>query len=210
MYMHSLRLVHGDLKGVNFSPAEFQPVSHFSTKANILVNHDRRACVADFGLSTITGVRIRSTTSDPDTASHSSIPQNASLMSFTSGGTTRWMSPELLDPERFGVPESEGDRPTRQSDCYALGMVIYEVGSSTDRSVGTGIQLTPRCCADTSHTTTSQRTPWSWGQSWRGFDRGNRRTRNALGSPKSCGKLSGSAGWKIAVHVQARKSSIPA
>jgi hypothetical protein len=37
------------------------------------------------------------------------------------------MSPELLDPEMFGVPESEGDRPTRQSDCYALGMVIYEV-----------------------------------------------------------------------------------
>jgi len=39
------------------------------------------------------------------------------------------MSPELLDPERFGIPESEGDRPTRQSDCYALGMVIYEVGA---------------------------------------------------------------------------------
>ena len=38
------------------------------------------------------------------------------------------MSPELLDPERFGMPESEGNRPTRQSDCYALGMVIYEVG----------------------------------------------------------------------------------
>ena len=37
------------------------------------------------------------------------------------------MSPELLDPERFGVPESEDNRPTRQSDCYALGMVIYEV-----------------------------------------------------------------------------------
>jgi hypothetical protein len=34
------------------------------------------------------------------------------------------MSPELLDPEMFGV---QGDRPTRQSDCYALGMVIYEV-----------------------------------------------------------------------------------
>ena len=38
------------------------------------------------------------------------------------------MSPELLDPERFRIPESEGGRPTRQSDCYALGMVIYEVG----------------------------------------------------------------------------------
>ena len=34
------------------------------------------------------------------------------------------MSPELLDPERFGAKDS---RPTKESDCYALGMVIYEV-----------------------------------------------------------------------------------
>jgi hypothetical protein len=34
------------------------------------------------------------------------------------------MSPELLDPERFG---SKNSRPTKESDCYALGMVIYEV-----------------------------------------------------------------------------------
>jgi len=48
-------------------------------------------------------------------------------MSFTDGGgTTRWMSPELLDPERFGI--SNG-RPTKQSDCYAFGMVVYEVRS---------------------------------------------------------------------------------
>ena len=53
---------------------------------------------------------------------------NDTLMSFTGGGTRRWMSPELLDPERLGIPESEDNRPTRQSDCYALGMVIYEVG----------------------------------------------------------------------------------
>jgi hypothetical protein len=45
------------------------------------------------------------------------------------------MSPELLDPERFGIPESEGDRPTRQSDCYALGMVIYEVGVRVSKFV---------------------------------------------------------------------------
>jgi hypothetical protein len=37
------------------------------------------------------------------------------------------MSPELLNPEMFGIPQSEGDSPTRQSDCYALRMVIYEV-----------------------------------------------------------------------------------
>jgi len=38
-------------------------------------------------------------------------------------GTIRWMSPELLDTIRFG---SDG-LPSRESDCYALGMTIYEV-----------------------------------------------------------------------------------
>ena len=38
-------------------------------------------------------------------------------------GTIHWMSPELLDPTHFG---SDG-LPSRASDCYALGMVIYEV-----------------------------------------------------------------------------------
>ena len=38
-------------------------------------------------------------------------------------GTTRWMSPELLDADRFG---SDG-LPSRESDCYALGMTTYEV-----------------------------------------------------------------------------------
>ncbi|KAF9646807.1 kinase-like protein, partial [Thelephora ganbajun] len=72
-YMHGLHLVHGDLKGC----------------ANILINKNRRACIADFGLSTITGIRI--------------------LMSFTPGGTYRWMSSELYDPERFGVLGSGSD-----------------------------------------------------------------------------------------------------
>jgi len=34
------------------------------------------------------------------------------------------MSPELFDPGKFGLQDS---RPTKESDCYALGMVIYEV-----------------------------------------------------------------------------------
>ena len=40
------------------------------------------------------------------------------------GGTIRWMSPEILHPEQFG---SDHGLPTKESDCYALGMVIYEV-----------------------------------------------------------------------------------
>jgi hypothetical protein len=34
------------------------------------------------------------------------------------------MSPELLNPEQFNLKDS---RPTKESDCYALGMVILEV-----------------------------------------------------------------------------------
>lgn len=49
---------------------------------------------------------------------HSTVPVSATAVS--SAGTVRWMSPELL----FG----QDSTPTRQSDCYALGMVIYEVG----------------------------------------------------------------------------------
>ena len=45
-------------------------------------------------------------------------------------GTIRWMSPELLEPTRFG---SDG-RPSRESDCYALGITIYEVSSYISRS----------------------------------------------------------------------------
>ena len=110
-------------------------------KANILINKGKRACLADFGLSTITGVATHATAGAPQApltsndslmslaagASQTSLISNDTLMSFTAGGTYRWMSPELRDPEMFGIPQSEGDRPTRQSDCYALGMVIYEV-----------------------------------------------------------------------------------
>ena len=34
------------------------------------------------------------------------------------------MSPELLDPDRFGFKDKA---PTQESDCYALGMVVLEV-----------------------------------------------------------------------------------
>ena len=75
-------------------------------QANILIDNTGAALVADFGLMTM----IDLSTFLSDTVD-------------SPGGTWRWMSPELLDPENFG---SRG-RLTRGSDCYALGMVIYEV-----------------------------------------------------------------------------------
>jgi len=75
-------------------------------KTNILIGRTGQAYLADFSLLTIVS------------------DQSTIISSWVDGGTIRWMSPELLDPERFGL---KGSRPTKQSDCYALGMVVYEV-----------------------------------------------------------------------------------
>ena len=76
-------------------------------QVNVLVDNTGTARLADFGLmSTVALSTVLFSESD-----------------VSSGGTLRWMSPELLDPTHFG---SEG-RLTRESDCYALGMVVYEV-----------------------------------------------------------------------------------
>ena len=72
------------------------------TQANILVDQTCHARLADFGLLTI-------------------LSDSATSNSYTQGGTTRWMSPELFRPE------TNSPRRTKYSDCYALGMVIYEV-----------------------------------------------------------------------------------
>ena len=73
-------------------------------KTNILIDNDCHARLADFGLLTITS--------------------KPSVTSIVGAATAQWMSPELLFPEAFGLA---GSRSTEASDCYALGMVIYEV-----------------------------------------------------------------------------------
>jgi len=110
IYIHDQGMIHGDLKGVRF----FYGYLHstilrdlFVVKANILIDQSGNARLADFGLLTIV--------SDPANRMPSS--------SYTQGGTARWMGPELIAPEQFGFKTS---RPTKPSDCYALGMVIYE------------------------------------------------------------------------------------
>jgi len=112
------------------------------------------------------------------------------------------MSPELLDPERFGMPESEGNRPTRQSDCYALGMVIYEVSANASEFVVVNSLLMsrPRSCAGTTPTSSSRRILWLSMRLRRGSDRTNRRGLGNLGSPTNCGVPLNCAGWRTAVH----------
>ncbi|KAJ7126699.1 kinase-like domain-containing protein [Mycena epipterygia] len=85
-HLHKERIVHGDLKGMN-----------------ILVTPSGKACIADFGLSTITDVMTVKFT-------HSTA--NAQ------GGTARYQAPELLSGDslnHFG------------SDVYAFACVCYEI-----------------------------------------------------------------------------------
>jgi hypothetical protein len=71
------------------------------------VDSSGRACIADFGLSSVTDTGVAYWTS------HSV---------GSKGGTTRWQAPELNDPENdHSVPN------TKESDVYAWSCVCYEV-----------------------------------------------------------------------------------
>lgn len=71
-----------------------------------MIDQDYHARLADFGLATI---------SDSTTAN-------------SCDGTYRWMSPEL---HKTGTSDPPTRRRTESSDCYALGMVVYEVLSES-------------------------------------------------------------------------------
>ena len=96
-------------RGTFLNPVEsgHNPVrSSHDPKVDILIDNNGRACLSDFSLVTIAA------------------GQSIDISSWIEGGTLQWMGPELLDPGRFGLTKS---RPTKESDCYALGMVIYEI-----------------------------------------------------------------------------------
>src|SRR6267378_4011787 len=78
-----------------------------STKANVLINQAGHAC--------ITGFHQLSILPDPANIFFSDQERQWDAL--------RWTGPELYDPERFGLGHN---CPTIYSDCYALGMVIYE------------------------------------------------------------------------------------
>ena len=76
-----------------------------------MIDSNRTARIADFGLTSL----LR----------HPSI--SISVTPPLGRGTYRWLAPELFDGEL---------RPSRESDIYALGMVIYEVCHCIPRGVG--------------------------------------------------------------------------
>ncbi|KAG6835619.1 hypothetical protein H0H93_016443 [Arthromyces matolae] len=93
-YLHANEIVHGDLKG---------------TKVNVLVERSGRACLGDFGLSSVTDPEIIHWTSQSSVASH--------------GGTARWQAPELHETEE----NVERIHNSKQSDVFAWANLCYEV-----------------------------------------------------------------------------------
>ncbi|KAH9832157.1 kinase-like domain-containing protein [Rhodofomes roseus] len=90
-YLHSFGIVHGDLKG-----------------ANILIDEQGRARLADFGLTAMT---------------HDLHALNA-ITPLSIVGSLRWTAPEILDPESAGLEKA---RPSKASDVFSTGMVMWEV-----------------------------------------------------------------------------------
>jgi serine/threonine protein kinase len=114
LHQHEPVVVHSDLKGVSLF---HQPVSWNCaltlcisdlrvSQANILIDDNGTAVLADFGFSRI------------------QYEISGSLSSSLTGGTGRYMSPEFLF--------DESNKPTWSSDIWALGMVIYEVFTGRD------------------------------------------------------------------------------
>jgi serine/threonine protein kinase len=104
-YLHSMCLVHGDLKFVgSFKPPyQYVVLNCDCYQTNILVDDDNHARVADVGLSTIVGPSFD--------------------RSVASNNSARWMAPELVAD--LNAEETPG--PTTNSDVFSFGRLIYAV-----------------------------------------------------------------------------------
>ncbi|KAG5650515.1 hypothetical protein H0H81_011961 [Sphagnurus paluster] len=101
-YMHENEIVHGDLKGVN-----------------ILVSDSGRACLADFGLSSI---------NDPEILYWAT----QSAAAGGTGGTVRWQAPELFAAENDDSFDEEKTPPnTKAVDIYAWSCICLEIFTGT-------------------------------------------------------------------------------
>ena len=112
-YLHGRNIVHGDLKGVSDHIWCEVGSDLDRVKANVLIDSRCSVRLADFGLAMII--------------------DESTVGSTTGGyelrGTTRWMAPEMLFPEKFGYTGKDCLKrlPSTGTDIYALGMVVLEV-----------------------------------------------------------------------------------
>jgi hypothetical protein len=120
--MHEQGIIHGSLMGVCVHTLVTVPHPRLpNPKSNILINNSGRACLT--GFSHLTIASEESTITSPACECHD-FPW------------VQWMSPELIPPE--GLTSWKPLSTSMASDCYALGMVIYEVFSRRRLFFGTG------------------------------------------------------------------------
>ncbi|KAG6865041.1 hypothetical protein C0991_005534 [Blastosporella zonata] len=127
--MHEYGFAHGDLKG-----------------ANVLISDKGKALISDFGIATLQEdieqapptmgtvrkwgtVNIRNLKKALKEGGMSqdhaqSLFSRVSNISRSGGGTYRWMAPERLIPEKFGLKSANA---TFASDVFSFGMLSIEV-----------------------------------------------------------------------------------
>jgi serine/threonine protein kinase len=103
-YLHSQKVIHGDLKGVCIAGVLYMMSLTTFLQVNILISRTQRAFLADFGLATTINSTVRNSST------------------FQSGGTLRWQAPELFRDDDDEVPNTN----TMATDIYAFAMVCYE------------------------------------------------------------------------------------
>jgi serine/threonine protein kinase len=107
--VHVNNVIHGDLTGVSLNLVDnvkFNQISEI--QANVLVDRDGTACLADFGLSLM----------------YSEV-MSVSQASWTSAfhGNFRWLAPEMLGEPEDDLPV----RPSKHSDIYSFGGIMLQV-----------------------------------------------------------------------------------
>jgi serine/threonine protein kinase len=103
IYLHSLGIIHGDLKGVSmiFLHLVFEVTRYH--QMNVLVDDRHRARLVDFGLSTL-------------------LSQTMTTSKGIEGGTLPFMAPELFDPCMQDVVPLD-----TTTDIWALGVLFWQV-----------------------------------------------------------------------------------
>ena len=108
-YLHTMEptIIHGDLKSVSGTGyTQLMINSWLEIQVNILITHERRACLVDFGYSR---------------ASESKALTFSYFSDIKSGGSWRWKAPELFSDDDTQPPVTD------KSDIYAFACVCYEV-----------------------------------------------------------------------------------
>jgi serine/threonine protein kinase len=119
-YLHSMSIIHGNLKGVSSSADLFILVS-YRLQSNILINDDGVAVITDIGFS-----HVLQTSRCSAMASGISLVRQRKELNPVTTEEWRWRAPELMtacaNEEEIPAPHM-----TEATDVYAFACVIYEV-----------------------------------------------------------------------------------